>query len=286
MYLSQLIVPYNPTRNLRSASKHLLEVPNVRLKSYGDRAFSVAAPKHWNDIPLDIKLSGSVDVFKSRLKTYLFRLAFNWLFVLVLLLVSYFLFLIVKRYRAFVYTAIQKNLLLLLLLLSLLLLLKRMANCWPWPISRSQQGWSKFLWYLFWSPLLFQVRWCAVVVGGDFNLVLDVEKGKKNGIARTHQTALEADAMENMELCDVWRIFNPDCKRCIWRQRQPEIHCRLDFFLVSQSILGISTYTDITPGFRTDHSLITLRLSLHSNPRGNGFWKLNTSLRLYYCGIW
>ena len=76
-YVSQLIVPYNPTRNLRSASKHLLEVPNVRLKSYGDRAFSVAAPKHWNDIPLDIKLSGSVDVFKSRLKTYLFRLAFN-----------------------------------------------------------------------------------------------------------------------------------------------------------------------------------------------------------------
>ena len=37
-YLSQLIVLYNPTRNLRSASKHLLEVPNVRLKSYGDRA--------------------------------------------------------------------------------------------------------------------------------------------------------------------------------------------------------------------------------------------------------
>ena len=76
-YLSQLIVPYNPTRNLRSAGKHLLEVPNVRLKSYGDRAFSVAAPKRWNEIPLDIKLSRSVDVFKSRLKTYLFRLAFN-----------------------------------------------------------------------------------------------------------------------------------------------------------------------------------------------------------------
>ena len=76
-YLSQLIVPYNPTRNLRSAGKHLLEVPNVRLKSYGDRAFSVAAPKHWNEIPLDIKLSRSVEVFKSRLKTYLFRLAFN-----------------------------------------------------------------------------------------------------------------------------------------------------------------------------------------------------------------
>ena len=86
------------------------------------------------------------------------------------------------------------------------------------------------------------------------------------------------DAMENMELCDVWIIFNPDCKRYIWRQRQPEVHCSLDFFLVSQSILGISTHTDITPGFKTDHSLITLSLSLHFNPGGNGFWKLNTSL--------
>ena len=122
---------------------------------------------------------------------------------------------------------------------------------------------------------------CDVVIGGDFNLVLDVEKDK-NGIARTHKNALQVvqDAMENMELCDVWRIFNPDCKKYTWRQRQPEIHCRLDFFLVRQPVLhvGISTHTDIIPGFKTDHSLITLILSLHSNSRGNGFWKLNTSL--------
>ena len=39
-YLSRLTVPYNPTRNLRAAGKHLLEVPNVLLKSYGGRAFS------------------------------------------------------------------------------------------------------------------------------------------------------------------------------------------------------------------------------------------------------
>ena len=88
-YLSQLIVPYNPTRNLRSAGKHLLEVPNVRLKSYGDRAFLVAAPKHWNEIPLDIKLSRSVDVLKSRLKTYLFRLVFNSFFVFSAIVVTY-----------------------------------------------------------------------------------------------------------------------------------------------------------------------------------------------------
>ena len=32
------------------------------------------------------------------------------------------------------------------------------------------------------------------------------------------------------------------------------------------------------PGFKTDHSLITLHLTNNTNPRGPGFWKLNTSL--------
>ena len=88
-YLSQLIVPYNPTRNLRSAGKHLVEVPNVRLKSYGARVFSVAALKHWNEILLDNKLSRSVDVFKFILKSYLVRLALIDSLFLMLLLVRY-----------------------------------------------------------------------------------------------------------------------------------------------------------------------------------------------------
>ena len=119
-----------------------------------------------------------------------------------------------------------------------------------------------------------------IIIGGDFNLVLDIEKDKKNGIARTHHNALKVvqNAMENLELCDVWRILNPDGKRFTWRQRQPDIHCRLDFFLVSQTTLCNCFQTDIIPGFKTDHSMITLNLSVHSNPRGNGYWKLNTSL--------
>ena len=52
----------------------------------------------------------------------------------------------------------------------------------------------------------------------------------------------------------------------------------VDFFLVSESLTCDITHSDIVPGFKTDHSMITLTISLHSNPRGNGFWKLNTSL--------
>jgi len=55
------------------------------------------------------------------------------------------------------------------------------------------------------------------------------------------------------------------------------VQCRPDFFLVSQSILGNITLADLCPGYKTDHSMITLDLSLHANHRGPGFWKLNTS---------
>ena len=34
---------------------------------------------------------------------------------------------------------------------------------------------------------------------------------------------------------------------------------------------------DITPGYKTDHSMITLGLTIQSNPKGPGLWKLNTS---------
>ena len=86
------------------------------------------------------------------------------------------------------------------------------------------------------------------------------------------------DFSENLGLADVWRIINPEARRYTWRQNQPVIHCRLDFFLASESSLCNVTHADIAPGFKTDHSMITLDLSLHSNPRGKGFWKLNTSL--------
>ena len=47
---------------------------------------------------------------------------------------------------------------------------------------------------------------------------------------------------------------------------------------MSESSLCDVTRADIVPGFKTDHSMITLNVALHSNPRSKGFWKLNTSL--------
>ena len=75
-YLASLLEEYHPPRALRSAARSLLREPHVH-KKYGDRAFSVAGPKLWNELPLEIRNRKSVNIFKKQLKTYLFKKAFN-----------------------------------------------------------------------------------------------------------------------------------------------------------------------------------------------------------------
>jgi hypothetical protein len=76
-YLSDLLVVYDPGRTLRSNAKMKLEIPKYNTVNYGMIAFSVHAPRLWNDLPNYVKLASGVDAFKSRLKTQLFKSYFS-----------------------------------------------------------------------------------------------------------------------------------------------------------------------------------------------------------------
>ena len=76
-YIQELLCQYHPSRALRSSTANLLVEPKVSMATYGDRAYSAAAPRLWNKLPDNIKLSKSVDSFKKALKTYLFVDAFQ-----------------------------------------------------------------------------------------------------------------------------------------------------------------------------------------------------------------
>ena len=119
-----------------------------------------------------------------------------------------------------------------------------------------------------------------IIFGGDFNLVGDIHKDKKGGIPTTHlKSRDEVEILkENFELTDIWRVLNPDATRFTWRRKNPEIQCRLDYFLISNTLCPVITNAEILPGYRTDHSMITVRINTVANPRGPGFWKLNTHL--------
>ena len=60
----------------RSASNNDLVIQRTRLK-LGERAFSVAAPRIWNQLPSDLKATTDTVAFKRKLKTYLFSAAYN-----------------------------------------------------------------------------------------------------------------------------------------------------------------------------------------------------------------
>jgi len=75
--LVELLQYQNLSRTLRSNTLELLLQQKSNTKTYGDRAFSICAPRLWNSIPLDIRKSNSVSTFKKQLKTYLFRKFIN-----------------------------------------------------------------------------------------------------------------------------------------------------------------------------------------------------------------
>lgn len=70
-YLNSLLVPYIPTRHLRSSDKHLLTFPPIK-SSTGRRSFSFAAPTIWNSLPLALRTATSLQSFRAALKTHLF----------------------------------------------------------------------------------------------------------------------------------------------------------------------------------------------------------------------
>ena len=76
-YLSCCLSPSSSSRSLRSSSQKLLTVPRVNLKSAGARSFQYQVPLVWNSLPLKIRFCSSLSSFKSKLKTYLFPIAFQ-----------------------------------------------------------------------------------------------------------------------------------------------------------------------------------------------------------------
>ena len=77
-YIYDLLSTYIPPRSLRSSDDHfILNIPSVKTCKFGERAFSYAAPKSWNTLPLSIRQQTSTPAFKRSLKTFLFQKCYS-----------------------------------------------------------------------------------------------------------------------------------------------------------------------------------------------------------------
>ncbi len=124
-----------------------------------------------------------------------------------------------------------------------------------------------------------QFKNSSVVMVGDWNIPMDYNLDTKGYQHQNNPKARESllQMIESMELFDIWRVRNEDVRSFTWFKNSKQM-ARLDYFLVTSDWVSRTLQTKITPGYRTDHSLLTLKLNIQTFPRGKGFWKFNASL--------
>jgi len=121
-----------------------------------------------------------------------------------------------------------------------------------------------------------------IVVGGDFNVVLDPIKDKRGGNREANKTMKYRSELiafaETLNLCDIWRDKNSDKFGFTWHCKKSKIFSRLDYWFISDHLANNVNKTDILPTINSDHSIIKLSVKLSTPKRGPSYWKFNSSL--------
>ena len=126
------------------------------------------------------------------------------------------------------------------------------------------------------SKILTEYDGSHIIVGGDFNFVLDSKMDSKNRqVSHKSSSKILDTCIKDFALYDIWTCLHPDCSHFTWYNLRDKIFSRLDFFLISGSLMTSTIEATIIPSIKTDHSCITLALKLSSMERGPGIWKLN-----------
>ena len=120
-----------------------------------------------------------------------------------------------------------------------------------------------------------------VVITGDWNCALDTRLDVRNYSSTQNRPRTRKkihSIITQYNLFDIYREIYPE-KRCYtWRKFNSIKQARLDYFLVSEEVLTLTS--DVTTGtaYRSDHSLIMLHLKKEEFKRDRPYWKFNNSL--------
>ena len=120
-----------------------------------------------------------------------------------------------------------------------------------------------------------------IIICGDFNLVLEPNLDYDNNYKHVNNPTARNKVLEIIQsysLIDIFREHHPETRRYTWRKVNPIKQARLDFFLISETLLPSVNKSRIEPGYRSDHSIPTLSLTLNEFKKGKGLWKFNNSL--------
>ena len=129
------------------------------------------------------------------------------------------------------------------------------------------------------AEILDSVDYDHVILGGDFNLVMDTQNDCFGYVRENNVNAKKklTSTCNKHNLIDIWRHHKPNEQQFTWYSSTFSKGARLDMFLVSSHLSSLCNNLQITPGYRTDHNMISMGLQLGES-RGPGLWKFNDSL--------
>lgn len=119
------------------------------------------------------------------------------------------------------------------------------------------------------------------IIGGDFNTVLNKTNDLKGGRGFSNEKTRNFlnEYMQQEHLVDVWRLQDPEVFRATYIARHPVLlRERIDYILISSSLVQNVDNSDILPMFISDHALPTISICIVNNRPGKGYWKLNNTL--------
>ena len=130
------------------------------------------------------------------------------------------------------------------------------------------------------DEILENVDFDHIVLGGDFNFVMNANDDCYGYVRENNVNARNTfiSVCNKHNIIDVWRHQNPRTHQYTWHTAKYDKGSRLDMFFVSKHLSSRCTELHIKPGYRTDHSIITMMLRNGESQRGPGLWKFNESL--------
>ena len=119
-----------------------------------------------------------------------------------------------------------------------------------------------------------------VMICGDFNLVLTPSIDCHNYVNTNNPQARAKviEMMSSLDLIDAFRHLKPHVKRFSWRKKNPIKQARLDYFLIAKAMADMIDSCNIKPSYRSDHSIIEIKITMDNFIRGRGTWKFDNSL--------
>lgn len=119
-----------------------------------------------------------------------------------------------------------------------------------------------------------------LILCGDFNVIQDqtLDCYNYNNLNNKKAQKKIIEIKNDCRLFDPFRENYPTLKRYTWRRKNPLKQARLDYFLISETLLASTKACKIDTSYRSDHSPITLEIQFVEFKHGKGLWKFNNSL--------